>query len=195
MAWSDVYERCVEEIAAVAGDLGPDDLGRRVLATPEWTVHQLLAHLAGGARDVVTGRMDDAPQPAWTARHVAERADTSAAGLLTELQAQVALLTPMLQDNPRPAIVWDIAVHLADLHETLGLGIAPSATWEPVLDAVLPPGAREELGLEDAVPDYELFRGRFSRRSRAQLRSWGLPGTAIETFGVFGVREDDQPVP
>ena len=65
MAWSEVYERCVEEVADLAAGLGPDELRHRVPATPEWSVHQVLAHLAGGAHDVVDGRMDDAPMPAW----------------------------------------------------------------------------------------------------------------------------------
>ena len=42
------------------------------------------------------------------------------------------------EDNPRPAIVWNISVHLADLREALGLPVLEAALWEPVLAAVAP---------------------------------------------------------
>jgi hypothetical protein len=48
-----------------------------------------------------------------------------------------------------------------------------------------------------AVDDYELFRALFSRRSRGQVRGWSgeLSDEAIDQLGLFGAREDDQPVP
>ena len=49
-----------------------------------------------------------------------------------------------------------------------------------------------------AVDPYELWRGVFSRRSRDQVRAWdwtGDPGPWVERIGVFGPRDDDQPLP
>ncbi len=44
---------------------------------------------------------------------------------------------------------------------------------------------------------YELFRAVFSRRSRAQMAGWGTALTAeeLDDVGIFGPRDDDQPVP
>jgi hypothetical protein len=96
-------------------------------------------------------------------------------------------------DTPFPASAFDIAVHHADLHEALGLGRLPERLWLPVAEAM----AARAGSLADAVPPYELFRGVFSRRSRAQMQGWGTDLSAEELDGVcvFGPREDDQPVP
>jgi hypothetical protein len=53
-----------------------------------------------------------------------------------------------------------------------------------------------DLPTIDASP-YELVRAVFSRRSRAQIRAWNpdLTDSQIESIGVFGTRDDDQPVP
>ena len=98
-----------------------------------------------------------------------------------------------------PAIVWDIAVHHADLHEALGLGVMPEELWRPVLDAVLALRLGDEAdGVRTGASDYELFRALFSRRSRSQLGGWEIPGydaDRLAGLGIFGPREDDQPVP
>ena len=91
-------------------------------------------------------------------------------------------------------MVWDIAVHHADLHEALGLGEVPERLWQSVAEVVagMAPDA-----VADQVPTYELFRGAFSRRSRAQMAGWdtGADQEALDQMCIFGPREDDQPAP
>lgn len=194
--WGDLYRAHVASLTALASGLDDATLAAPVPATPAWTVHDVLAHLAGGAADAVTGRLDDAPAPTWTARHVAERRGTPVAALIEELAAHADAIAGSVADSPRPAIVWDIAVHHADLHEALGRGALPEALWAPVLAQVAPLrfGA---AGVPVEVDGYELFRGLFSRRSRAQMRGWGLPMATeeLDELCIFGPREDDQPVP
>jgi len=194
--WGGLYRANVAALTALAADLDDTTLATPVPATPAWTVHDVLGHLAGGAADAVSGRMDGAPGPGWTARHVAERHGVPVTAITDELAANEDAIATSSVDNPRPAIVWDIAVHHADLHEALGRGALPEALWAPVLDQV----ASWKLGtagLPDGVDGYELFRGLFSRRSRAQMQAWGLPLSAeqLDELCVFGLREDDQPVP
>jgi uncharacterized protein (TIGR03083 family) len=190
--WGELYRDHVTAISQVAGDLSDEQLATTVPATPAWTVRDVLAHLAGGASDNVTGRLDDAPGPAWTARHVAERADLPVPVLVAELRTNADAVAATTVDNPRPGVVWDVAVHHADLHEALGLHRLPDPLWIPVLDMVGPWWAPDLIG---TVEPYELFRGVFSRRSRTQVRAWGLDDDAVEAVGVFGPRDDDQPVP
>ena len=47
------------------------------------------------------------------------------------------------------------------------------------------------------VPDYELFRAFFSRRSRTQMTGWGttLDPARLDGLCIFGPRDDDQPMP
>ena len=207
---ADLYDACLAEVDALAAALTAEQLATRVPATPGWTVQQVLAHLAGSAADAVSGRMDGAPGEEWTARHVAEREGTAPSTLAAELRSTQAVIAASTEENPRPAIVWNISVHLADLHEALGLPVLAAALWEPVLSAVAPyrlgdvPAtvvAGDDRwgagGAEVEVSRYELYRALFSRRSRAQVQAWGSPaldGDQLDELPVFGPRDDEQPL-
>ncbi len=117
-------------------------------------------------------------------------------------------LVAALADSPRPAPIWDVAVHHADLHEALGKKELPPELWQPVLEAAAPRMLGERPvtvrtgeaeygagGVELSVPAYELFRTLFSRRSRSQIASWAGDALDPEEICIFGARDDDQPVP
>jgi uncharacterized protein (TIGR03083 family) len=195
--WAEVYRANVEAVCALAETLHAEDLSRLVPATPDWTVHDLLAHLAGTPADLLADRMDDAPSPAWTARQVDARAARSPADLVAELRSNVDAVVATLEGNERPALVWDAVVHHADLHEALGKGAPPEQMWRPVLEALAPRMLGESAGAVGEVPDYELFRAFFSRRSRTQMLGWGTPlePAMLDGLCIFGPRDDDQPVP
>ncbi|MBZ5738109.1 maleylpyruvate isomerase N-terminal domain-containing protein [Nocardioides mangrovi] len=194
--WGSLYREHVAAISALGSELTDDQLGRVVPGSPAWTVHDVFAHLAGGASDAVTGRMDGAPGPEWTARHVGERHALPVTDLTAEIRSHQDALAESVVDNPRPALVWDIAVHHADLHEALGLGMLGEPMWQPVLAGVAPMKFGS-AGIPPDVDGYELFRALFSRRSRAQMRAWGLALSPeqLDELCIFGPREDDQPVP
>ena len=46
--WGALYREHVGAVCALATDLTADELAREVPATPAWTVHDVIAHLAGG---------------------------------------------------------------------------------------------------------------------------------------------------
>ena len=196
--WAAVYGLSLDGVEAVVAGLRDGDLDRVVPATPQWTVHQVLAHLAGGSSDGASGRMDGAPGPEWTARHVAERAGHEPARLVAELRDTQPAVAALVADAERPAIVWDKVVHLADLHEALGLGRPDEATWRPVAQAMQ--GRVAHVLALDALPDdlddYTVVRVAFSRRSQRQLAELfpTVPADRLARAGVFGPREDDQPV-
>ncbi|MBF4161066.1 maleylpyruvate isomerase N-terminal domain-containing protein [Nocardioides acrostichi] len=206
-----LYRDLVEAIAALALDLPADSLAAVVPATPQWSVRQLIAHLAGGPADAVADRMDGAPGPSWTTRHVAEREGRAVADLVEEMRANTDAVAASVEDNPRPAIVWDLAVHHADLHEALGRGVPPEWSWSPVVHALAPmllSKVPAEVHCGDATygaggPDvtvdpYELFRVAFSRRSRAQVSrvfAGRVESALLDELPIFGPRDDDQPVP
>jgi len=101
-----------------------------------------------------------------------------------------------LDGSDRPALVWNAAVHHADLHEALGKGAPPPQMWRPVVDAMAP-SLGEYAGALAGVSDYEKFRMFFSRRSRSQTAAWGtgLDQETLDGFSIFGPRDDDQPIP
>jgi len=193
--WGEVYRANVDAVCALARTLDAEQLSRVVPATPDWTVHDVLAHLAGSPADLLAGRMDGAPSAAWTARHVDERAARSVDDLVAEIQGSVDAVIATLEGNDSPALVWNCAVHHADLHEALGKGAPPEAMWRPVLEAIAPRMLGESAEAVGGVPDYELFRAFFSRRSRSQMTGWGttLDPAQLDELCIFGPRDDDQP--
>ncbi|GAA5155714.1 hypothetical protein GCM10023340_41710 [Nocardioides marinquilinus] len=190
--WGALYRDHVSAIAALAGDLDDEQLTMTVPASPAWTVRDVLAHLAGGPADAVTGRMDGAPSPEWTARHVAERTHLPVPELVAELETNRDVTAERAAEAQTPAVVWDIAVHHADLHEALGRGRLSDHLWRPIVDELGPQRTPDLVGV---LEPYELFRALFSRRSRTQLDDAGVPGDRVDAVGIFGPRDDDQPVP
>ncbi len=217
-----IYRSARERIGALAGRLGDHQLRTPVPATPGWTVHDVLAHLVGGAADVLANRLDGAPGDAWTARHVAERRHRPVDELLDEWErAAPAVEASLPKQHTGPNLAADAICHEADLHEALGLPQTGREHWQPFLDVMGHfPGRRlrdtatllicDELGQEwrcgsgESVTSlradgYELFRGVFSRRSRRQIAGWDwspqAPDQLVEAFGAFGPRDDDQPIP
>lgn len=63
---------------------------------------------------------------------MSERRHLPIADLVAELESHIDAIVESVADNPRPATVWDIAVHHADLHEALGLGRMPERLWLPI---------------------------------------------------------------
>ena len=194
--WDELYRANVAALTALGSELTDEQLATTVPSTPAWTVHDVYRHLAGGPADAVTDRMDGAPGPGWTARHVSERVGLPVTELTAEMRANQDAVGASTIDNPRPAIVWDISVHHADLHEALGLGRLPEPLWHKVLENVAPYKLGDG-GVPDTVDEYELFRALFSRRSRRQMQAWGLDlaPDELDELCIFGPREDDQPLP
>ncbi|ORV51943.1 hypothetical protein AWC02_02625 [Mycolicibacter engbaekii] len=217
-----IYRAARARISKLAEGLSESQLRLPVPATPGWSVHEVLAHLTGGAADARAQRLDGAPGPSWTARHVAERRDRPVGELLKEWElASPAVEATLPERFAGPNLAADAICHEADLHEALGLGRVDREHWQPFLDAMGHlPGRRlpeaeslvitDELGREwrsgsgDAVTvlrvdGYELLRGLLSRRSRRQIAGWDWsPAPSpqlVDGFGVFGHRDDDQPIP
>jgi len=194
--WAALYRANVDAVVSLAAGLSDAELATRVPGTPEWTVREVLAHLAGSPADALSGRMDGAPGPEWTARHVRERSARPVEELTAEIRSCVDGVVASVEGSDRPALVWNIAVHHADLHEALDRGTPPEEMWRPVLEAMRP-SLGKNVGAFVEVPDYELFRALFSRRSRAQVAAWdtGVAQETIDGLGIFGPRDDDQPIP
>ncbi|WP_148570960.1 FAD-dependent monooxygenase [Nocardioides caldifontis] len=136
------YEDGVRRVLDLLDSADPAVMGSRVPACPEWTVHDLVAHLVGGAADARRGAyfaeaLDAPDDPAaaarreeWTAGHVATRRALTTDALLAELQRHGdALVCALRRGDPEAcdvpewlvgAPVADLAVHLDDLRDALG---------------------------------------------------------------------------
>jgi uncharacterized protein (TIGR03083 family) len=217
------YRKARTRVVDLAATLSAERLQLRVPATPEWTVHELLAHLVGGAADAASGRVDGAPGERWTARHVGERRHYSVGQLLAEWDRVASAAESSLSDEQifGPNLVADMICHEADLREAVGLVRVDSEHWQPFLEVMMlylrkqlrhnmtllirdEQGQQWSCGTGEPATllradGYELLRASYSRRSQRQIAAWNwTPAPSeqmIERFGFFGPREDDQPVP
>ena len=140
----DVFEKLRDDVAELLRSLPPDDLQRKVPATPGWTIRDIAAHLAGDAAcmrngDFPTGFFEafgDAAAVAtlneWTAGHVAAREDDSLEQILSEWEEDAKRIAAMMRgDESWPqevppfadrVLLTDLAVHQQDILGALGNG-------------------------------------------------------------------------
>ena len=183
MGPSEVYLHSSAEFVEVIRELDGELLERGVLACPAWSVHDLLAHLAGASSDLVAGNLDGITTERYNARQVDERHPRTADDLVTEWEANVETVASLCDSITGPNPAWDVAVHLADLREAVGRppGLSESG-WGEVLAAAV--GLLAERGLTVSVAErgadpggttwhfataYGLWRAMFSRMDRVGL--------------------------
>ncbi|MFD4674143.1 maleylpyruvate isomerase N-terminal domain-containing protein [Lentzea sp. NPDC058450] len=199
--FEEIYREARQRIVGLTMGLGPDDLALTVPACPEWTVHQVVAHLSGEASDLVSGRMEGAPSEEWTARHVAEREGVPVQELLEDWNVSGNKIAEM----PRLPfqLALDAITHEADLRAALGRDRLPDAVWQPTLVWLAPRRLTDVTVKTDfgvlgdgpitlEVDGYELWRAFFGRRSRRQMESWTWSDPSpIDDVPFFPVRETD----
>jgi uncharacterized protein (TIGR03083 family) len=216
-----LYRESLGRVVDIVSSLDDDALARTVAATPKWSARDVLAHLAGAAEDFCSGNLEGAGGEEWTAAQVA-RAGGKSIGELVDAWNRVCDNTVAALDSRQMPLfsMWDVITHEGDLRETHAFGrlddtvvdeaLAP--LWSMFAQRYPGPGRLEvdageqTLSMGDGAPGlsltitpYELFRGMLSRRSRAQMSAWDWQGSdptvAMGHLTVFGIREDDQPIP
>ena len=93
-----------------------------VAATPEWTVSDIFAHMAGVADDILAGRLEGVATDPWTEAQVQARRGRSLSELLEEWESKAPaveeLLMPMA-DQIDPRLVIDLWTHEQDVRGAL----------------------------------------------------------------------------
>lgn len=220
------YEDGLQRLVALVDGLPDRALRTRVPACPLWSVQEVVAHLTGVAEDSLHGRFFDgavgawadpalaARREAWTAGQVEARRDLGRERLVAELERHGQALVRALRRGDAAATdvpAWmigapgaDLAVHLDDLREALGLpperetpvgrhgfgsyrawlserladrGIAPlrlTDSEDPSSTWVLGGDAQPAACLE--AGRHELFRAISGRRRAEDVRSWPWRG-------------------
>jgi uncharacterized protein (TIGR03083 family) len=137
-------------------------LARIAPAAPEWTAHDVLAHLVGVASDIVAGNLDGVGTDPWAAAQVARSRDRSCADLVAEWDEHGPVVEDMTAQFGRAAgqLLSDATTHEHDLRGALGV-----------------PGARDS----DAVA---LSVGFLGRSLGEQLDAGGVGALAVEHDGT-----------
>ncbi|MGI8666514.1 MAG: maleylpyruvate isomerase family mycothiol-dependent enzyme [Jatrophihabitans sp.] len=185
-------------------------------ACPQWSVHDVLAHLAGAAESFGTETFAGVGTDPWTAEHVASRRGVPLADLLAERRRHSTKLTELPPDHGAwLPVVHDALSHEADIRAAIGAPQLPAdvlAAAFPLIEQVLP-GQLAKLGTVELIVDgqsrtygegepdlvvdapmFEFWRAWFGRRSDNQIRSWVRSGDAdslVKTLPVFPARSTD----
>ena len=196
--YADEYAAARASVRSLLTDLDDAAAATVVPACPDWTVHDLCAHLVGVPAALV---VRDNPPPGdnqpWVDRQVAERADRSVAELLDEWDAVGPDFEGLMRKLPHAfgGLVYDAVAHEHDLRGALGRpGERDAAGVWASLDVMVPmverdlaaggrrparcgcgPADREwVVGAGDpavslTTTPFELMRLLGSRRSRDQI--------------------------
>jgi len=137
-------------------------------ATPEWTVHDLLAHLAGVTADIVSGNLEGVGTDAWANAQVDTRRDHDLAALLAEWNEHGPVVEELAAQFGRAAgqLLSDATTHEHDVRGALGV-----------------PGARDSDAVARSLEFVGLSLGeQLDRREVGALVVHHEGGT--ETFGA-----------
>jgi uncharacterized protein (TIGR03083 family) len=207
----EAYAACRERIGGLVRELDDREAGVRVPACPEWSVHDVLAHVAGVVDDALAGRLDGVATDPWTAAQVEARRDKPVAVIVKEWDAAAAAFEPLLDPigDPGRQAVADLVTHEHDIRGALR---APGARDSDAVDvglSFLAPTLVQSAashgvalqvrdsrtgallaGAEDASvtlrsEPFELLRAMTGRRSVEQLRSLSWSGDVDAVIPAF----------
>ena len=210
--YAGIYRGTRERIDKLVRELPDDALDRVAPATPQWRVRDVVAHLAGGASDVLAGNLEGLAGDAWTQAQVDARRDLTIGAVLDEwarcgeaIDGMLAGLDPLL----RLMALTDAVTHEHDLRGALGVpGDRDSDAIEFAFESVSGGiGAqRGELGALRVVHDagetvvgvgdpvatlrvgrFEVVRAAVGRRSYEQIASWDWQGPVQSESMVLGM--------
>jgi uncharacterized protein (TIGR03083 family) len=205
----------VRELVTAAGD---DALLRIAPATPEWTVQDIVAHLAGITADIVDGNLDGVGSDEWTAAQVDARRDRGLSEILAEWDAHATAVEGMVDQfgSAGAQLVTDAATHEHDIRGAFGRpGARDSdavligfdfvgAGVGQVLDAgrgallVEHEGGATTFGAGEVAATlrstrFEFLRATTGRRTPAQIAAYDWDGATAPdglVLGLFTARTD-----
>src|SRR5437867_3029300 len=90
------YSGCRQRINELVKDLDRGGAAIRVPACPDWSVHDVVAHLSGGVADALAGRLSGAASDTWTAAQVEVRRGLPLTEVLDEWNANAPKVEPLM---------------------------------------------------------------------------------------------------
>ena len=117
-----IYEETRARIMGLVEGIDEDTAARPLPTCPEWSVHDLLAHMAGSCADITTGNVQGAATDPWTAAQVEARRDRSVVDIIREwdeVAPQIAVLIDDFPGRSGAQMVSDVTVHEHDIRGAL----------------------------------------------------------------------------
>lgn len=210
-----LYREAQNSFVELVADLDSDQWATTVGCTPEWTISDVLSHVAGVAIDIVDGRIEGAGTDPWTAAQVERWRGTDPAEMIERWNKALGPAAEMAAAGNQARVVFDCHTHEQDVRGALGRpgnrdseaaqalmhgfasipadrSIAVERTDGP---ALLVPGSSAAAGTDAdlvlaGVTGFEFARSRLGRRSADQVRGWDWserPTDALlNSWFVFG---------
>ena len=209
-----VYAEGRARISQIVTAIDTDEQRATVPACPEWTVHDVVAHLSGVCADILAGNLEGVATDPWTAQQVRERKEWPTPEVVAEwaeLAPQVEAIAGAFPREAGEQWIADLTTHEHDIRGAVGqpgardsngvavaLGFAVRLGLEGSLQGRrLPPlrvlaGDREwTVGGDDATttvaaPPFDMLRALTGRRSRNQILAFDWSGGDPEIYvGAF----------
>jgi len=120
---ADVYRSVRIRIMQLVRELPEETLDCIAPATPDWRVRDVVAHLAGGTADIVSGNLDDVASDKWTGAQVDARRNVPIGEVLDEWARCSAIVEPRIAKFDalmRAMLLTDAVTHEHDLRGALG---------------------------------------------------------------------------
>ncbi|MEY2424188.1 MAG: hypothetical protein QOI95_4255 [Acidimicrobiaceae bacterium] len=118
---ADAYARCRSRIADLTAGLDEQRAALTVPACPNWSVHDVVAHVVGVVDDALAGRLDGVATDPWTAAQVDARRTLPIDDMLREWDTQAPAFEELLDaiGDPGRQAVADVVTHEHDLRGAL----------------------------------------------------------------------------
>ena len=201
------YLRTRERVCTLFLDANDDDLTRTVPACPDWTVHDLAAHLVGTPAELAAGRFPTSDFGPWLQAIVDARQDDEIPAMVEEWQELDGAIEPILR-GPGGLMFGDVAVHEHDLRGALGrpdhdalevdeivrfaLGSFATPASEAGLGAIVVEhdgrtwrSHDDDAGWTLHVEPWEAVRAVYSRRTADELRALPADGDAEPYLAII----------
>jgi uncharacterized protein (TIGR03083 family) len=183
----------VDELVRAAD---PETFDRIAPATPEWTVHDVVAHMVGVVDDVVHGRLEGVASDAWTAKQVDARRNVPVPEMLDAWRDQGPEFEALITDVPAEIsgqALFDAITHEHDLRNAFGVpgardSDAVAIAWDWLIAARTRNGGQPirmvtehgacVAGAGDPAATvhasrFELLRACSGRRTEAEIAAYG----------------------
>ena len=152
-------------------DLDDEGVAATVPSCPEWSVHDVLAHLTGVCADVLAGKIEGVGTDPWTDAQVVARRGVPLADVVAEWNEVAPAVEAMAGAFGRAGYQWvgDLALHEHDVRTAIGR-----------------PGARDsetvDVGLRFMVPGF-----------LEAVASLGLPTLEVQVGDRTWCSDDGEP--